>query len=131
MGGDEAVDGIRNQLVGDPGSPHHMLMEYWSGELSDCLVRLDGSIKPAIVNCPSDDASERCHDSSDEATLGGDEIVRADGVDEQRGKDGTEGTSVETKPQPLERGGEIDAEITHRRCSVIRGQHAVDSVEQQ
>jgi hypothetical protein len=121
LGGDERVDGIRDQCVGNPGSPHYMLMEYWSGELGDCLVRLDGSIKPAIVNCPSDDASERCRDSSDEATLGGDEIVRAGGVVEQRGKDGTEGTSVETKAQALERGGEIDAEIPHRRRSVIWG----------
>ncbi len=131
MGGDETVDAIRNQLVGDPGSPHHMLMEYWSGELSDCLVWLDGSIEPAIVNCPIDDAPERCRDSSDEATLGGDEVVRAGGVVEQRGKDGPEGTSVETKPQPFERGGEIDAEITYRRGGVIRGQNAVDGVEQQ
>lgn len=131
MTGDEPVDGVRDQLVGDPGSPHHMLMEYGSGELGDRLVWLDGSIKPAIVNGPSDDAPQRCRDSSDETTLGGDEIVRAGGVVEQRDKHDTERTPVETKPQALEGIGEVDAQITDGRRRVIRGQHAVDGVEQQ
>ena len=63
-----------------------MLVEQWSGELGNCLLRLDGCGEFTVSNSCDDDASQWCCHSRHETALRGNEIARSGSVVEQCSK---------------------------------------------